>query len=75
MPTISAISGAVRVSFTVWLSMASTAPSLIFLVFSSTSVPIREAIELPSTVASHQRSMLWTTSADVKSSPLFHFTP
>ena len=51
------------------------APSRAFFVFSSTSPPIRAAMELPSTPASHQRMMLWTTSAAVKSSPLFHFTP
>ena len=75
MPTMIAMSGEVRLSVTVWSSTATTAPSRIILVFSSTSVPMRDAIELPSTVASHQRSMLWTTSAAVKSSPLFHFTP
>ena len=69
------MSGAGSTSLTVWLSTAVIAPARASLVASSTSPPMRAAIELPSTPASHQRLMLFTTSSAVKSSPLFHLTP
>ncbi len=69
------MSGVVSDSLTVWSSTTVIAPSRACLEVSSTSVPMRAAIELPSTVASHQRVKLLATSAAVKSSPFDHFTP
>ncbi len=75
MPAMMVMSGAPSVSLTVLGSTTVIAPSLAFLVAGSTSAAMRPAIELPSTLPSHQRSMLKATSSAVKSSPFDHFTP
>ena len=75
MPAITVISGAVSVSFTVFGSTTVIAPARAVLVAASTSDDIRPAIELPSTLPSHQRVMLKATSSAVKSSPFDHLMP
>src|SRR3989338_6879615 len=75
MPTITVMSGASSVSLTVWSSTTVIAPSRAVLVSGLTSAAIRPAIELPSTLPSHQRVMLKATSAAVKASPFDQVTP
>ena len=75
MPAISEMSEFGRTSFTVWLSTMVIAPSRATPASSSTSAPMRAAIELPSTFFSHQRVRLNTTSSAVKSSPFDHLMP
>ena len=69
------MSEAFRVNFTVWLSTIVIEPSRALFVSGSIKEFMRAAIELPSTLPSHHPVILRATSAAVKSSPLFHFTP
>ena len=69
------MSDLVRLSLTVLSSTLVIAPSRSLPVFSSTSVPMRPGIELPSELLSHQRVKLKITSSAVKASPLFQVTP
>ena len=69
------MSGLVSFSLTVMSSTLVTAPSRSLPVASSTSVPTRPGIELPSAALSPQRVKLKITSSAVNVSPLFQVTP
>ena len=58
MPGMMVMSGFFSDSLTVWSSTLVIAPSRAFLVAGSISAAMRAAIELPSTLWSHQRLML-----------------
>ena len=69
------MSDLVKVSLTVASSTLVIAPSRSLPEASSTKVPMRPGIELPSADLSHQRVKLKITSSALKVSPLFQVTP